>query len=144
MKSECAESIAVELGGLDGQRNFVTTTCELVPRTRLEVGQEFYSVAYLHAGRLPEARLGLHSPVCGAPYIIRPYEWADIWIRGKQILLAGWLTHEEFRSKAAVLNAGMPAYQFAHTHTKNLLVPLRDLNPLSGLLEKVREWEKRR
>jgi hypothetical protein len=40
----------VELGGLDGQRNFVTTTCELVTRTRLEVGQVFYSVAYLHTG----------------------------------------------------------------------------------------------
>jgi hypothetical protein len=39
-------------------------------------------------------------------------------ILGEQILLASWLTHEEFRSKAAVLNAGMPAYQFVRTHTK--------------------------
>lgn len=134
MKSEYTEAIVVELGGLDGQRNFVTATYELITRTRLEVGQEFYSVAYLHTGGLPEARLGLQSPVYGALTIIQPHEWADIWIRGEQILLASWLTHEEFRSKAAVLNVGMPAYQFIRTYTK---VPLRDLNPLSGLLEKV-------
>ncbi len=59
-------------------------------------------------------------------------------ILGEQILLASWLTHEEFRSKAAVLNAGMPAYQFVRTHTK---VPLHELNPQSGLLEKVKTWE---
>lgn len=141
LKSECVESIAVELGGLDGQRDFATVACELPPRTRQEVPQEFYSLAYMHAGRLPDARLGLHSPVCGEPCIIQPHEWADIWIRGEQILLAGWLTHEEFRNKAQVLNAGMPTFQFAHTHTKNLLVPLGELNPLGGLLEKVRTWE---
>jgi hypothetical protein len=110
LKSECAESIAVELGGLDGQRNFTTESCELPARTRLESAQEFYSLAYLHAGRLPEARLGLHSPVCGAPLIIQPHEWVDIWIRGEQILL----------------------------------VPLHDLNPLNGLLDKVRAWQERR
>ena len=97
------------------------------------VPQEFFSLAYMHAGRLPETRLGLHSPVRGEAYIIQPHEWADIWIQGEQILLAGWLTHEEFRSKASVLNAGMPTFQFAHTHTKNLLVPLHELKPLGGL-----------
>jgi len=141
LKSECAESIPVEIGGLDAQRNFLTAACDLPQRTRIPVTQEFYSLAYMQAGRLPEARLGLHSPVRGEAYIIQPYEWADIWIRGDQILLAGWLTHEEFRSKAAVLNAGMPTFQFFHTHTKNLLVPLHELKPLGSLLERVKSWE---
>ena len=138
LKSECAEAMPVEIGGLDGQRNFAAEACELPPCTRVEVPQEFYSLAYMHAGRLPGKRVGLHSPVCGAAYIIQPYEWADIWIRGEQILLAGWLTHEEFRSKATVLNAGMATFQFARTHTKNLLVRLDELNPLAGLLDKVK------
>jgi hypothetical protein len=55
--------------------------------------------------------------------------------------VAGWLTHEGFRNKATVLNTGMPTFQFAHTHVKNLLVPTGALNPLGGLLEKVKEWE---
>ena len=141
LKSECAQALPVEIGGLDAQRNYVTAECELLPLKRVTVPQEFYSLAYMHAGQLPEKRLGLHSPVCGEPYIIPPHAWADIWIEGEQIRLAGWLTHEEFRRKAAVLNAGMPTFQFAHTHTKNLLVPLHALNPLGGLLERVKSWE---
>ena len=141
LKSECADAMPVEIGGLDAQRNFVTSACELPPRTRVVLPQEFYSLAYMHAGRLPDARLGLHSLVRGEAYIIQPYEWRDIWIQGDQILLAGWLTHEEFRSQAAVLNSGAPTFQFAHTHTKNLLVRTDALNPLGSLLEKVRTWE---
>jgi hypothetical protein len=141
LKSECAEAMPVEIGGLDAQRDYVTAAFELPRRMRLPVPQEFYSLAYLHAGRLPDARLGLHSPVRGEAYIVQPHEWSNIWIQGEQILLAGWLTHEEFRRKAAVLNAGMPTFQFAHTRTKNLLVGLTALNPLGDLLEKVRTWE---
>ncbi len=141
LKSECAMNVPVEIGGLDGEREFSVAVCELPPRTRVKVPKEFYSLAYIHPGSLPTARLGVHSPVCGDPYILQPHEWSDIWIRGEQILLAGWLTHEEFRSKAQVLNAGMPTFQFAHTHTRNLQVPLSELNPLGGLLGKVREWE---
>ena len=142
LKSEYAQAIAVEIGGLNAQRNFVTAAYELSGRTRLAVQQKFYSLAYMHAGRLPKKRVGLHSPVRGEAYIIQPHEWGNIWIRGEQILLAGWLTHEEFRSKATVLKAGMPSFQFAQTHTKNLLVPLRELKPLGGLLERVKSWEK--
>jgi hypothetical protein len=141
LKSECAELMPMELGGLDFRREFLTAACKLPALTRQPVTQEFYSLAYVHAGRLPEARLGLHSPVRGEAYIIQSHQWENLWIQGEQILLAGWLTHEGFRSKATVLNAGMPTFQFTHTHTKNLLVPTGALNPVGGLLEKVREWE---
>ena len=141
LKSECSEALPVEIGGLDGQRDYVTAAFERPQCQRLPVVQEFFSLACVHAGRLPEKRLGLHSPLCGEAYIIQPYEWSNIWIRGEQIRLVGWLTHEEFRSKAVVLNAGMPTFQFAHTHAKNLLVPLRELKPLGGLLDRVKSWE---
>ena len=141
LKSECEEALPVEIGGLDAQRNFVTEAFELPPLKRTAAPQEFFSLAYMHAGRLPDARLGLHSPVIGEPYLIQPHEWSNIWITGEQILLAGWLTHEEFHNKAAVLNAGMPTFQFTATRTKNLSVQMDLLKPLGGLLEKVRRWE---
>jgi hypothetical protein len=57
------------------------------------------------------------------------------------ILLTGWLTHEEYRLKAKVLNAGMRTMQYDRTRVKNLLVPMAELNPLAPLLEKVKTWE---
>jgi hypothetical protein len=141
LKSECAAPVNIEIGGQDARRTFVTARLELPPRQRVLVEQDFHSLAYVHALRPPEARIGLHSPARGDPYIIQPHEWGDIWIDGKEILLAGWLTHEEFRQKATLLNAGMPVFQFARTREKNLLVPVAELNPLGILLEKVRAWE---
>jgi hypothetical protein len=57
------------------------------------------------------------------------------------ILLTGYLTHEEFRRKASVLNAGMRTFQYDRTRTKNLLVPIGELNPFGELFERVRAWE---
>ena len=141
LKSECEASITVELGGQDAERNFITETLELPPKTRVGAKQPFYSLAYLHARRRPEGRIGLHSPVHGEAVLIHPHEWGNIWVYGMDILLTGWLTHEEFRRKASVLNAGMQTFQYDRTRTKNLLVPTTELKPIISLLDKVKAWE---
>ena len=57
------------------------------------------------------------------------------------IFLTGWLTHEDFRRKASVLNAGMHTFQYDRTRMKNLLVPVGELEPILPFLEKVKDWE---
>jgi hypothetical protein len=57
------------------------------------------------------------------------------------ILFVGWLTREEFRQRASLIPAGARVFQYSQTRTKNLAVPVADLKPLGGLLEKVRDWE---
>ena len=141
LKSECETSVAVEIGGQDAGRNFINSTLELPPRQRVVVEKNFYSLAYLCAHCRPEARIGLHSPVRGEAHIVRPHEWGNIWVYGMDVFLAGWLTHEDFRRKASVLNAGAHTFQVDCTRTKNLLVPVGELNPLGTLLEKVKTWE---
>ena len=89
----------------------------------------------------PEARIGIHSPVRGEPYLIQPHGWGNIWVYSMDILLAGYLTHEEFRRKAHVLPVGSRVFQYDQTRTKNLTVPMAELNPLGPLFEKVRAWE---
>jgi len=141
LKSECEEPIQIELGGQDVERNFVTASFELPPLTRLPVSQLFYALAYVHAARRPEARIGLNSPARGEPYLIPPHAWGNIWVYGMDILLTGYLTHEEFRRKASVVPAGSRTFQCVKTRTKNLAVPIVDLRPLPDLLERVRAWE---
>jgi hypothetical protein len=140
LKSECEMPIRVEIGGQNGEREFVTATLELPPKKRVSVEQSFYSLAYVHAARRPEARIGLHSPVRGEAYIVPAHAWGNIWVYGMDILLTGWLSHEEYRRKAKVLNAGMRTLQVDRTHVKNLLVPIGELNPLRPLFEHVRAW----
>jgi hypothetical protein len=56
------------------------------------------------------------------------------------ILLAGWLTREEFNRRAQPIREGARVFQYEHTRTKNLAVPVSDLKPLSQLFERVKEW----
>jgi len=143
LKSECEAPITVEIGGQDAERNFVTAALELLPKTRVAVEQVFCSLAYVHARSRPEVRIGIHSPLRGKPYLVQPHEWGDIWVYGMDILLAGYLTHEEFRRKAHVLPVGSRVFQYNQTRTKNLAVPMVELNPLGPLFEKVRVWEEK-
>jgi hypothetical protein len=141
LKSECETPISMEIGGQDAGREFVTIRLELPPKKRLPVEQCFHSLAYVHADRQPEARIGLHSPRRGAAMIIPPNGWGNLWVYGMDIFLTGWLSHEEYRRKAKVLNTGMRTMQFERTGMKNLLVPLAELNPLRPLLAHVKEWD---
>jgi hypothetical protein len=138
LKSECAAPLTVEIGGQESGREFVTLKLELPPRTRVAVERTFFSLAYVHAGRRPEVRVGLHSPVRGAPYLIPPHAWGNIWVYGLSILLAGYMTYEEFRRKARLLPAGSSTFQYARTRTKNQCVPVSELHPLRELFERVR------
>jgi hypothetical protein len=141
LKSECDQTITVEIGGQDRERRFATRTLDLPPRTRIPVPDEWYSLAYVRALTKPEARIGLHSPMRGDVYLIPPIDWGNIWVYGMNIFLAGWISREDFRRKAYVLNAGMPTFQYYRTRTKNLAVSLSELEPLAPLLKKVKAWE---
>jgi hypothetical protein len=144
LKSECDSPITVEIGGQDADRTFVTSTLTLPPRQRMLVEKSFHSLAYFHAQPRPNARIGIHSLVHGEPYLIPPHAWGNLWVYGMDILFTGWLTHADYRRKARVLKAGAFTFQYDHAHVKNLLVPIRELEPLGKLLEMVRLWEAER
>jgi len=137
MKSECDRPVTLELGGQDAERNFITATLELPPRQRTVLPGDWHSLAYVKCSRRPERRIGLHSPAHAETYLIPAIDWGNLWIQGEAILLLGWLTHEQFRRRSTVLNAGRRTFQYARTRTKNLMVPLTETEPLGPLLEKL-------
>jgi len=141
LKSDCDEPIQIEIGGQDGEHHFMTATLDLPPRQRREVEKDFYSLAYLHALTHPEARIGVHCPRCADPILIRSHEWDNLWFYGMGIILAGWLTHDEFRRKAGMLTTGKRTFLYNATPGKMLALPVKELNPLAGLLEKVKAWD---
>ena len=140
LKSECDQPLKVELFGQDADRKFITHTLELPPRQRTPVPQSFYNLLCLRVDQVLSARLGIHSPTRGEAHIIHPYDWGNLWVYGMSILLAGWLTHENYRRKATVLNPGTHAALVGNLNEKNLFVPVEDLNPITPLLHRVRDW----
>lgn len=140
LKSESEQHQIIEIGGQDAGREMRTCTVELPPRERIQIEEQFYSLAYIHIQNMPEARIGIHSPRLGEPYIIGTLEWGNIWVYGMQALLAGYLTREEFNRRATSILPGARVFQYDRTRTKNLAVPVADLRPLAELFRRVQEW----
>jgi hypothetical protein len=141
LKSESEQTQVVEIGGQDEGREMRTCVVEIPPRTRIQINDRFFSLAYIHSKSLPDARIGIHSPSLNETHIISAMDWGNIWVYGMDILLAGWLTREEFNRHASTITPGTRVFQYDRTRAKNLAVPVSNLKPLSDLFERVREWD---
>lgn len=140
LKSESEETHVIEVGGQDEGRETRSITVQVPPRTRVEVEAGFFSVSHLHVNSLPERRIGIHSMARKETHLIGALDWGNIWVYGMEILLAGWLTRGEFNQRAGFVPEGKRVFQYEKTRTKNLAVPVFDLNPLSDLFERVKKW----
>ena len=140
LKSESAITQIVEVGGQDAGREMRSFRVEVPPRTRIKLDEGFFSLAYVHIQTQPEARIGIHSPALQETHLISPMDWGNIWVYGMDILLAGYLTREEFSRNASPVLPGSRVFQYDRTRTKNLAVTVSELKPLSDLFERVQQW----
>jgi hypothetical protein len=139
LRNETNAPFSVELGGMDHRHELLTTRLELPPLVSTKVQEAFYSLAYVHALGPTRARLRLDRPAAGAHCSISPGSWANLRLEGMEIVLAGWLSHEEFRRRATYLNAGARTLSFDRTRVKNRMVRMVELEPLASLLEPYRK-----
>ena len=140
LKSESKETQTVEIGGQEEGREMRTRLVVMPPRTRVTIEDRFFSVSYLHIKSMPDARIGIHSPVTRETHLISAVDWGNIWVYGMEVLLAGYLTREEFNRRASAIQPGARVFQYDRTRTKNLAVPISDLKPLSDLFVRVKSW----
>jgi len=140
LKSDSGVSQIVEIGGQDAGREMRSIVVEIPPGTAIQIADGFHSVAYVHSKTVPNARLGIHSPSRRETYLIGATDWGNIWVYGMDILLAGFLTREEFNQRASFIHEGARVFQYDRTRTKNLAVDVSELKPVSELLERAKEW----
>lgn len=133
LKGDTAEALDVDVGGQDQSHAARVHRLRLAPRTPTVVPFEYYALLYLHAARLPGGAVGVRSPALRETQLVRPGDWANIWIYGLEIFLAGWLTKAEFRARGRRLPAGAAVWQYPRTQTNNHAVPVTQLRPVSEL-----------
>ena len=141
LKSESEAELLIEISGQDGARGFFTRLVNLPPKTRVTIEDPFYSITSVHAKNMPSARLGIHSRAYPQAHVISAFEWGNIWVYGMQIILTGFISRGEFRQRAKLLAPNSRVFQYDYTKTKNLAVPVSNLNPLEDLFTRVREWK---
>ncbi|MBI2331525.1 MAG: hypothetical protein HYU84_05065 [Chloroflexi bacterium] len=135
LKSESAEELIVEVGGQDTARELKRAAVSLSPGVKVAVDESFYSITSLHVRRVPEARVGIHCETLNESLLIAPYEWANIWVYGMDILMAGYATYEEMSQRATLLPPNSRTFQYERTHVKNLALPVSKLKPMKRLLD---------
>lgn len=137
LKSEAEAAQTIEIGGQDEGGAMRSCTVELLPRMRLEITNGFFSLSYIHTKCGSPGRIGIHSPVRRETYLVGTQDWGDIWVPGKEIVLAGYTTREEFRRRARFIPAGSQVFPYRQTRVKNLAVRVSDLKPLAELFERI-------
>jgi len=141
LKSEAAQILTVEISGQAAGREFLTRVLELPPRTRINMEDDFYAITSIHVNRLPGARVGIHSPYMGKPYIVDPFAWGNIWLYGMDIILTGYISYDEFGRGSTQIPPGSRVFQYSKTKIKNLAIPVSHLKPLPELFERVKDWQ---
>src|SRR5512138_128750 len=140
LKSEAEETITLEIDGQAEGRERRSCLVELPPQTRVEVETGFFSLSYLHTKSKPSARIGIHCPIRKETHLAGTQDWGNIWVYGRDVLLAGYMAREEFSRRASFIQAGTRVFQYDQTHVKNLAVPVSELKVLSELFERVKTW----
>ncbi len=141
LKTETPAPLPLEIGGQSEDRKFKEAKLTLRPGERTLLPGDWYGVSYLSGAEIPPARVGIHSPALEETYVIQPHEWANIWVYGMEIILAGYITRGEFRRRARRIPAGSPVFQYNHTQTDNMFVPVSELHPLPDLFIRAQNWE---
>jgi len=141
LKSEAGPNLNIEIGGQAENREFLTHRVELPAGVRVQVDEAFHTLAYLHVDHQPNGRVGLHSPLVEDTHLIAPFDWGNIWVYGLEIILTGYLSHDEFQRLSSPIHPGSRVFQYRRTRTRNLAVPVAALKPLGTLFEKVKSWE---
>ena len=137
VKSNAKGEVEIEIGGQDATHEVCRERLALSPGKRTEAQSEFHSILYLKADSRPDGEIGLRSPVLRQTQVIRPEEWANIWVYGMEIVVAGWLTKAEFRKKSRRLPAGSRTLQYPRTQTDNREVFVRHLRPMDELKARI-------
>ncbi len=140
LKSDSEEAITVEIGGQDAHRRALRERVKLPPHARTTPKHDYFSVLYLSAPRLPGAVIGLHSPALQQTHLMRPADWANIWIYGQRLYLCGWLNKHDFRARSRRLPAHSPAKQYHRTATTNRALPIGELRSMAELAERAGKY----
>ena len=100
---------------------------------RVELPEILLSLNHICVASRPSGRLGLHAPARRLIHMIEPGDWHNVWLEGWGMLLLGWITREEFRTRSKLIAPGRRVFQFDRTKTRNLAVSVSDLKPIAEL-----------
>lgn len=130
LKTDLADPISMELGGLDENQNYQSEEINLPARQRIQAKKSYACLSYLLCHHPIRGQVGLHALKLSKTWIIQPTQWTNAWVYGQEIVLAGCLSRAEFRHKSRPFHSDGKHGQPIPAGMKLASLPLHDLHPL--------------
>ena len=131
------DQITLEFTGLLANQETANSKLSLIPGEQAVIHTRYYSLSSVHVEQPPSDLIGIKSPGRKKVYLIRPYQWKDVWIAGTRVILIGFISLEEFTRRSKLIRPGIKIYPYGFIEEKSLGFPIRELKPVSDLLEHV-------
>jgi len=130
--SQASDELQVEVGGQLADRRLGSTHLVLNSGSTADLGDDFYSLLYLHASPRPVGSLVLLCAALRKPWVIPPPAWQDLRPRAAAVVLAGWLTKAGCRRAVRTASRSLSVER---------LLPLAAsaLRPVDELLHRMRQ-----
>lgn len=100
---------------------------------RLTPSPRWLELYALSTERLPQGRVGLLRPGTAPPLVIRPTQWANLWLYGMEVWWLGYLPRRAFAQQARRLPAGSLKGLGVRLGQAAYGVPLSALRPMGDL-----------
>jgi hypothetical protein len=125
----------LELGGRDLSGAPVECNVRLMGVRSVDSTGSLLALNHLCAARRPAGGVRVHARARRLAHVVEPADWHNVWLDGWGILILGWITREEFGSRASLIPQGRRVYQFDRTKTRNMAVAVSELKPFARLFQ---------
>jgi len=131
------DQITLEFTGLLANQETANSKLSLDPGEQAVIDTCYYSLSSVHIEQPPSDLIGIKSPGRKKVYLIRPNQWRDVWLAGSSVILIGFISLEEFTRRSELIRPGNKINPYGIIEEKSLGVPIRELKPVSALLQHV-------
>jgi hypothetical protein len=139
IESNQENSLALELGGININRQFQMERISLKPHTQLDLKQNFYTLSYIHTHNLPDDTISVHSSFLKENYLVEPYSWKNLWIYGMDMIIAGYVTRVEYQKNA--LRLSKHSRNISSISSEDIFtLPIQSLHSIKDLFERAKSW----
>ena len=96
----------------------------------------------VRSSSIPSAPVGFYSPGLDDLHLIHPYQWGNIWVYPRQMMVQGYLTVAAFERQAAFMAGALAAPANPCLEEVDCMAaPLAALTPIEDLFERARAWQ---
>lgn len=134
--NECDHPIELTLYGLLKKNLLHALSLEVPARDKVPIPAEFVALHYIHSAHLPSGTIRLLDGKAVHVWIISIRDWFNIWIYGKEIILAGWSTLAAAQRKSSFASDEVQIPTRSRAKGKEIHLPICELRPMRELIER--------